>query len=302
MKTKEVKVTYHELWKEFIVPSNEDPLDAEPFKEISELVDFICSLPLKERFFDLQRNDKFCYLDELNKQELSGGNCMLLGIMESARSAFLPKVINRSSGAKRKNPKNRFEGDIERTHFIILITKKDVLLFLEYNYSGIRVHNFVNYLKYFLSIKSRKEKDGPLDYYISHAEIAPISFMTQLESAIKSSKLEVFFDKAILGSSEALSFSNRIESIQKEIMFTFKAKPKLSLSNYALDLASKMEGNKNIKRIRVFAKNQDDHDVIIDTQAVCMKSVFTCEVNEETGELNSAQVFKQLKMSAEAYL
>ena len=222
--------------------------------------------------------------------------------MESARSSFLPKVIDRSNGTKRKNPKSKSEGDIERTHFLILITKMEVLLFLEFNYSGIRVQNFVNYLKYFLRDKRLKDKMEKEDFFISHAEIAPISFMTQLESALKSSKMEVFLDKTILGSSDALAFSKRTECIQKDVMFTVKAKPKLSLSNYALDWASKMKHDKNITRIRVFAKNQDEHDVIIDTQAVCMKTVFSCEVNEETGELNSAQVFKQLKMSAEAYL
>lgn len=296
-----MKVTYHELWKEFgnsaVIPG-----ESAPFKEVITLLEYINSLSLKKRFFDLQNNDKFCYLDELNKQDIGDDRFMLNGIVESARSSFLPKVIDRANGTKRKNPKTKSEGDIERTHFLILITKNEVLLFLEYNYSGIRVQNFVNYLKYFLRDKGLKDKIGRIDYIISHAEIAPISFMTQLESALKASKMEVFLDKAILGSSDALNFSNRTESIQKDVMFTFKAKPRFSLSNYALDLASKLNRDNNIKRIRVFAKNQDEHDVIIDTQAVCMKTVFSCEVNGETGELNSSQVFRQLKMIAEAYL
>lgn len=301
MRKKDVKVTYHELWKEFVT-SSDSPMDPAPFKEVITLLEYINSLTLKKRFFDLQSNDKFCYLDELNKQDLGDDCFMLNGIVESARYSFLPKVIDRANATKRKNPKTKSEGDIERTHFLILITRKEVLLFLEYNYSGIRVQNFINYLKFFLRDKGLIDIMGKADYIISHAEIAPISFMTQLESALKASKMEVYLDKAILGSSDAINFSDKTESIQKDVIFTFKAKPKLSLSNYALDLASKLNRDNNIKRIRVFAKNQDSHDVIIDTQAICMKTVFSCDVNGETGELNSAQVFRQLKMIAEAYL
>ena len=71
MRKKDVKITYHELWKEYVLSPNL-PKDAVPFFEVATLLEFINSLSLKKRFFDLQSNDKFCYL-EAHLQTSVGG-------------------------------------------------------------------------------------------------------------------------------------------------------------------------------------------------------------------------------------
>lgn len=269
----------------------------EPYHEVVSLLEHIINLPLKKRFFDL-KDDKFCYLDEFEQVQEKP---FFRGVIESARSAFRPKLINKSNGQKRVNPRELSEGDIDRTHFFIGIYPSEVKLFIEYNYSGVRVQNFVNYLKHFLKPYSRRNHIE-VDYSILHLEVAPVSFMTQLESAIKSSRMELYMDKQILGTS-ALNFSDRTVAVKRDVVLSVAAKRNEDIKTLIMDVfASFNDSEKGLRRLRVFAKNQDNHDVIIDTQALCMKSVFVVDVNEDTGELNTSQVYRQMQSIAEAYL
>lgn len=292
MKTKEVKITYHELIKRF---SENGEMQEEPYKEVPALLDYIVNLPIKRRFFDL-KDDKFCYINEI---KVKVKNSRICGVMESARSSFRPMLINKKDGQKRDNPRGLNEGDIERTHFMIAVYPNEVRLFLEFNYSGVRVNNFVNYLKYFL--KEYLKKERKTDYSIDHFEIAPSSYSSQLQSAVKASGIEVYLDKKILGS-DALSFSNRTVAVKRDVVLSISSKRNEDIKTLVWDiLAAFKDKEKNISRVRVRAKNPDNHDVIIDTQAMCEKSVFRIELNEDTGELNSQQVFQELTRIAESF-
>lgn len=293
MRRKEVRITYHELVKHYVLQNTERE---DPYREVPLLLEYIVSLPIKKRFFDL-KDDKFCYLDEFKKVQ---GRDFYLGVMESARSAFRPKLIDKTNGSKRSNPRGLSEGDIERTHFLVGVYPNEVKLFIEYNHSGVRVNSFVNYLKAFVKAYSKKAKlDG--EYSILHLEIAPVSFMTQLESAVKASSVEMFVDKKILGSN-FLRFSERTVAVRRDVVLTVSSKRNEDIKTLAMDFfAAYRDTEKGISRIKVRAKNPDNHDVVIDTQALCMRTVFNVEVNEDTGELNTHQVYQQLKSIAESY-
>lgn len=294
MRQKEVRITYHELVKRSVKNGVESEA---PYKEVPQLLEYIVNLPIKKRFFDL-KDDKFCYLDELKRVP---DQDLYFGVMESARSSFRPKLIDKTSGSKRLNPRGLSEGDIERTHFLVGVFPNEVKLFIEFNHSGVRVNSFVNYLKLFVKAYSKKINKQPCDYSILHIEVAPISFMTQLESALKASSVEMFIDKRILGSN-FLRFSERTVAVRRDVVLTVNSKRNEDIKTLAMDLfAAFNDTEKGISRIRVRAKNPDNHDVMIDTQAFCMKSVFNVDVNEDTGELNSNQVFQQLRHVAESY-
>ena len=108
-----------------------------PFYEVDQLLIKIKNKAKTNRFFELE-GGKFMFIETL-LIEKNENDTLITGMFKSARYQFRPKLINKTNGKERDNPKLISEGDIIKTHFAVLISKtqNEVFQLLEYNYFGI---------------------------------------------------------------------------------------------------------------------------------------------------------------------
>lgn len=296
---KNVKITFHTLMQRMWKKKGEENAEELPFFLIEQVFDYISKLSKRAKFHDLKGN-KFCYLESISKKE---GNAILYtGLFKSARSEFRPDLINKKTGVERKNPKEITEGDIEKTHFLVKIDKelKDVYLFLENNFYGVSINSFIDYLTRFTKGYCDKN-DKKKNFTLFNLEIPNNNFLTQLEILSRTSLAEVYFDKQLLGS-KALNFSNRFVSLKQDLVLTAKSSKKESITEVAVDLYNKLQQKESpISRLRIRGVDPNKNEVLLDTSFMCKKEFVKVDLNPETGEVNSAQLYTGLKNIANSF-
>jgi len=300
--TKDIKINFSTLiqrmWKNEQNGSQTD----KPFFLIEEIISFIIKLYKIKKFYDL-KNNKFCFLELSNVDFKDEIITIITGMFKSARNEFRPNLINKKNGNERKNPKEITEGDIEKTHFVIKLDKNtnEVYLFLEYNFHGINTNDVVNYLQYFTN-QYLASINMPRNFSVKHLIIPRNNFLTELEKLARTKLAEVYFDRQLLGS-KALNFSNRFISLKKDIKLTATASShKESITDVVIDLFNAFNNGKNdITKVRVYGNDLDDNEVVLDTSFMSKVEFLNIDINPETGELNTTQIFSGLKKIANSF-
>ena len=202
MNTKETKIHFYSILKRLYKSKDQDENEEVYYNEIFEIFRKLSNKSKKKRSYDL-KGDKFCLLGNLKSED---GICY--GYIKSARNEFRPNLIDRRTLKERNNPKEKSEGDVEKTHFLIKEENGEVILFLEHNHSGITINNFINYLQNFAkSIDGAEGKST--GYKIIFSVIANNDFLKELEFMQRAKVAEIYMDKQLLGN-EALNFSEKI--------------------------------------------------------------------------------------------
>jgi len=299
--TKKVKITFHTFIQRMWKKKKDDEVKEYPFYLIENVLDYVSKLGKKAKFRDLKGN-KFCYLEYIDEKVINDNILIYTGLFKSARNEFRPDLINKRTGIERKNPKEIMEGDIEKTHFLIKIDKetKDVYFFLEKNFYGVTIDNITDYLTGFTQ-KYCNSKSEKKNFSIIHLEIPRNTFLTELETLSRTSLAEVYFNKQLLGS-KALNFSNRFVSLKQDLVLTAKASAKESITEVGVDLWNKfMQKDSPISKIRIRGIDQNKHEVLLDTAFACKTEQITVDVNADTGEVNSTQLYTGLKNIANSF-
>lgn len=304
MATKDVKITFHTLIQHMWKQADESENKEQPFFLVGEVLDHIGSIKSKDKtqkFYEL-KDKKFCFIDTVNKTSLNDNDTVYYGIFKSARSDFRPNLINRKTGTERKNPKEISEGDIEKTHFLVKLSRTDneVYLFIEKNFMGVSPVVFVNYITHF-TVLYLQHIDKKRNFTIQRTDIPMNNFLTEVERLSRTVTAEVYFDKKLLGS-DALNFSNRTVSLKRDLVLTARASTKESITEVGIDLWNKMQHKDSpISRVRIKGIDENDNAVLLDTSFFCRQEFITVELNAETGEVNSTQLLSRLQNLAKAF-
>ncbi len=289
-----VKVLYNTLVTYQRSKSNTNEGRISPFYEVDKLLLKIKNKAKLNRFFELEGR-KFMFIETLIIEK-NENDTLITGMFKSARYQFRPKLINKTNGNERDNPKLISEGDIIKTHFAILISKThdEVFQLLEYNYFGVTMKNFIDYFYYFNKqiLKDEEKKNNLIFQY----NIIPKDNFIEALRTIKSVKLaEVTIDKQFLGN-DALNFSNRLVSVKKELKLTISSNPRESIKEVTVDLFNKYNiGHSGISKIRIKGKDESNNDILLDTSFMNKMEFLNIDKNLLTGELNSVQILDGLK-------
>lgn len=297
MKTKDTKIQFYSLLKrEWKSPNQEDIVEV-PFFDIKETLEYVSKLSKKKRFYDL-KNDKFCFLDTF-----SIDNNFCSGYFKSARNEFRPNLINKSTGNERKNPKEKTEGDIEKTHFVIRVdnSNNEVYLFLEHNHTGISVLNIINYLnKYGREFASKRNISSR--FTVFYQMIARNNFLTELEKLERTKIAEIHVDKQILGN-DFLNFSNRTLTIQQDVLLKVKAERSEDIKNFAVDIFNKFSGKQDdsISKIRIYGQDENGNETFIDTSFMGQVDFISANLDDDTGEAVSLDLLSGIRNIANSF-
>jgi hypothetical protein len=288
METKERKISFHTIIKRKWKTGEETP-----FNELPEVINYILKIKRLDRCYDL-KDSKFCFL-EFAKQEInSKGEIIISGFFKSARNKFRPNLIDRITGEERKSPKKLTEGDIEKTHFAVKLTKEETFLTLEINGHGVTINQIINYLSFYTKqyIATLKEKKG---FSLIYTKIGRGDFLEAVKKMKRARVAEVYFDKSLLGS-KCLDFSNRTTSLKRELVLTATAEKRDNIEETAIDFYNSFSsGKSSISKVRIYGRDENNTEVILDTSFVEKIDSLNLSINQETGELSTPELTRGLK-------
>lgn len=265
--------------------------EVEPALISKEIMQYAVGLDLLARQYDLP-NNKFCRIESIESS-----NIIQKVVFHSATNKYRAPLIDRHSGAERDNPKLITEGERVKTHVVFRFTENEVLMIVEQGVGTLKIQQIVNYLnKYALNYHAHNSEER--NYSLNFDIIAKDNFLLELNGLNRVIEGDLFIDKQILGSS-ALNFSSRIEPVKQDVKLTIKAERGRSISHVLTDAFNVLNGgHSRIHKIRVRGRNDQDNDVIIDTDIIAKIEFVEAEINQLTGEIDSQQIFEQMHQIA----
>lgn len=266
---------------------NEDNISIE--NAVLQSLNYITSLSKTNRKQDFS-DDKFCFIETFNYDE---ENNILKLLFKSARHSYRSPLINRRTVEERENPKSNDEGERYQTHLIIKFKDGDAIVFLETYQGALKLKQVTDYLNHFNLLYNSSHTRNRLKFFFNFEIIPRDNFREVLESLERVVCANIYIEKQLLGS-DALNFSNRINEVQEEIIIEVKAKRNRDISSTVNDLFAKFNGGQTIKKMRIVGRNQNNNEVILDTDFIVKREYVNAQINEETGEINSTYMFSQL--------
>jgi len=211
-------------------------------------------------------------------------------IFESAKVGHRPDLIDETTGSKRKSPKNLHEGEDERTHFVAKYKKDEVMVALEERKVGVTIGQLVKYFNKYIS-QLPEEKQYPIGY-----SIIPFNgFLENLDKFERISIGTIFIDQQDIGS-EFLNIAQFGNSVKENIEVTFKALSRESIKRGLVKKWYDLTGRKNkISRIRLEGKSVDGARIRLDTESLKLVKHVDAKILEDTGLVDSDDLFVHLK-------
>lgn len=258
-------------------------------RELVRIFEFIQDQEKLSRKIELS-NNKFCFMEY---SQLNQAETIQKIVFKSATHSYRTPLIDKETVDERENPKTLKEGESYKSHLLIKYVEGNAILLAEKFREGLGVKNLVLYLNRHIR-KYEQIRGHKLAYKFSFEIIAKDNIEEVLENMTRVLNASVYVDKQLLGS-EALNFSNRLETVQKNIIIEIRASRTESIKETAKDLLAKINGGERIiKKIRIKGKNFANNDVTIDTEFIEKAEYVEVQLDTDTGEVNTTYIMSQL--------
>jgi len=247
-----------------------------------------------ENLNDLERIDrkktisgkKFGLLDNINSNRERSKHKLLF---KSATHSFRPNLIDKSTVEERPNPKTIDEGETQKTHLIIKYINGDIIIALERHFQGMSIKQIVDYLNHFAT-----QFDEENSFKFAFETILKDDFLEEIEGLSRVVSADIFVDKQVLGG-DALNFSERINTVQHEIVVSVKAKRLDTIKDFTRDIYALFNGGQqSVNKIRLIGRNNDNNIVTINTDLIERQEYVMATVNDITGEIVTSELFIEL--------
>ena len=269
-----------------------DKKDSEKIYEssvIKPVLSFIELMDPIQRIYDIPPANKFHLLHALSEKD---GIQRL--IFKSAKYFHRPPLINRENAKERENPKLLDEGESELTHVAFKYHDREVIVLIEERRAGMTINILKKYL-YNFSKPFYKARGNTPNFFIEHTVIPKGDFLTELSKLDRIYLGNIYTNRNLLGS-EHLGFSDYVQEVKEDIIITIKAKRGRSLYQNIKELYHKLMSSEiNINKMRVYGYTDEGNSILLDTDLVKRIEYVKVEVDEETGVVNSEEIFEHFQ-------
>lgn len=263
---------------------------------IQKLFCFINAQSKRAKKVDLN-NEKFCFIESYENSLIP--NTVKI-VYKSAKHSYRSPLVDKRTLNERNNPKSMNEGERTKTHCVINFNRDvtndidEVLLIMERSREGLSAAQFVDYLKQMIIFYEKTKKEN-LSHTINYQIVAKDNFEAELEKLKRVKIATLHVSKNILGS-ESLNYSNKIVNVQDYLVMNVKAQKGKTIKEIAKDFLSKfVSDGQEINKLRIEGTNNDDNDVVLNTDLLAKREYITVDVDEDTGEVNSSSCFPELE-------
>lgn len=258
-----------------------------------EFLSYADSISGEERIFNDATTKKAVDFDSIHREEKEG--LVLYKVtFKSCKYQHSPDYMSSVDGSERPSDKRLEEGEKELTHMCISIKPNEAYTIFEQRRNGVSIGGVIKYFnklfKEFLRLNGIEE-----NLYLFASLIPPQDFLTLLNNSERIVQANIYTEKCVLGSGY-LDLMSIDPSLQDDLVITARAKRGESLSKRAMReafLKVSTEGT-TTSRIRIYAKDIDKLDVIIDSMGQKKIDEITVELNEN-GTVNSYSIFSRIE-------
>ena len=283
------KIGYY--FMDFTEINTEDrTFDKELFKR---LLCYINGLTGKERVIKDSKTNKAMDIESITMYQKDDRDYAKI-IFKSCKFNHSPNYMSAEDGSERKTDKKLTEGEKEVTHMFLRIDDCEAYAIFEERRSGVSMANVIKFLNsrfIGLNIKENRQDNRQLEEGIIPSE----DFLSLIDKSERIVSAELIADKRLLGS----GFMNMMDlgnTSRDDIVITVKAKPrdslvKIAFRNFAENIIA---GETVAKRMRLYAKDQNNMNTIIDTNTVKRIEEITVGLKPD-GTVNSESIFKKME-------
>ena len=264
-----------------------------PNSTIINLLNFLNDVEKIDKLKSMPTQHKFYFLNPISiKPHIANLT------FTNAKTYHSPDLISEQTLEERPNPKELYEGELEKTHAILKYSDdlEYIILLFEERRSGLGITRAINYLNYFADEMFEVDDELP-KYDIEHQVVPGKEFIDALAKFGRITIGRIIFDKNLLpDQTEFLDSTSREQSIRNDIELTIKAekydsiKPGFMKDNYTKHMLKQ----KTIKRILLEGKSTTGNPFKLDTDNIKEYNYVDVEIDEETGIVNSASIFSKL--------
>lgn len=273
----------------YVVLSNEKVVGLVIKEELEKIFNFIDSLDREKKMVQLGLQ-KFCLLPIIK----TNGEIREL-VFESGTHSYRAPLLNKKTASSRENPKTMDEGEAVKTHLVLKYIDGDVLCIVEKFRSGLSMKEILVYLK---TMKQKLEAslNISLPFSFEFQTIAKDNIQEELNAMNRVVAAELFVDKQILGS-DALNFSERINTVKKQIVISVKSNRLEDLRTAAQDFWDNFSGRTSqIKKLRIEGRNNQNNPIIIDTSFMEKREIVNAFVHSDTGVVDTDSLLDNMRV------
>lgn len=281
------KITYYSI--EFM-HGDQQFFDASLF---CKFMRYLKSMDDVDRIFnDVKTNKAIDFNSVL--EETKQGIQMFKITFKSCKYNHSPDYMSSIDGSERHSDKRLEEGEKELTHVCMKIKNNEAYTIFEQRRNGVSVYGMIQFFN--KQLKTFLESQNINDNFYLFASVIPADdFLTALEKVERIRAADIYTEKEIIGS-EFLNLMPTDTNMQDELVISVKAKRKESLAKRSVKQAfqSVFSEGTRIKRIRLYAKDIEKLDVVLDSLGEKKVDEITVELNEN-GTVNTYSIFSKIE-------
>ena len=272
------------------IDSEERTFDKELFKRLLLYID---KLGGKDRIIKDSKANKAMDIDNITIYQKDDMDFAKI-VFKSCKFNHSPNYMSSEDGTERKTDKKLTEGEKEITHMLLRIDEREAYAIFEERKSGVSMANVIKYLNgKLIGLNMIDNVDDKRQ--IEEGIIPSEDFMTLIDKSERIVSAELIVEKELLGS----GFLNMLDldgTSRDDIVITVKAKPREGLprrtfKNFAENIIA---GEVNAKRMRMYAKDENNMNTIIDTDRVKRIEEITVNLRQD-GTVDSESIFKKME-------
>lgn len=215
-------------------------------------------------------------------------------VFKSCKYNHSPNYMSSIDGSERKTDKKLTEGEKEITHMIMRIDENEAFTIFEERRAGVNIGSVINFLNRNLD-KMKMEESEDVEGKLSFGYVPSKGFLELIDSSNRIVTAELYTESKVLGTGY-LDILNLDDNSREDIVVTVKAKQRGSLAKNALkDAFNKFTtAGSKVSRIRLYTKDENNFNVIIDTSSAKKIEEITVELNED-GTVDTYSIFTKME-------
>lgn len=280
------KIGYYSL--SFVHPETEEILEGDGLNDyFKQLLNEINEKTFEEKKITITTSNKFYYMADFFGTEYINIR------FEAAKVGHRPYLVDEETGKKRDNPKGLHEGEAEISHLSAKFNDDEIVVVLEERMVGVTIKQVAVYFNKFI-----RQSSFDVQYKVDYAFIPYEDFLQTLKSLKRLVVGHIILNREHFGS----EFLNMIQledpSVREPIELSFKPPISKTIKKSVIESLYKITGNgKKISRIRIEGVSYDDSKVKLDTDSLKLIEHINVTVNEDTGIVDSQDMFDNLNTS-----
>ncbi len=220
-------------------------------------------------------------------ESITPQNNLINGISVCCKYKYRPNLINIQNKTERVSPKSDFEGDKEKTHFVI----KNGIIAYEQRRNGTCISVFSKLLNEAWK-QIRNTIDSTITSIVLHQQI-DTNFLEIIEKANKIKNAKFVVSSTLIGS-EFFNFSGD-NGVEDSYVLEVKAKKRhcFDKTNFIEKIERILASEEQVDKVTVSLNDEDDNPRIINTEEFS-KQFNICVAKNDIGEVIDEDIFHKL--------